>query len=105
MEIGLSLPKHTLSSVGCESQFQKKTGENMFSRSEIYSGKTTIQHLAMIGPERRMCWLMSGLSRGSEMPKDHKSRVLDAALEHTCKKRVMLRRRLFWPKKNCGKSA
>ena len=25
--------------------------------------------------------------------------------EHTCKKRVMLRRRLFWPKKNCGKSA
>ena len=24
---------------------------------------------------------------------------------HTCKKRVMLRRRLFWPKKNCGKSA
>ena len=27
------------------------------------------------------------------------------ALRHTCKKRVMLRRRLFWPKKNCGKSA
>ena len=26
-------------------------------------------------------------------------------LRHTCKKRVMLRRRLFWPKKNCGKSA
>ena len=26
-------------------------------------------------------------------------------LHHTCKKRVMLRRRLFWPKKNCGKSA
>ena len=25
--------------------------------------------------------------------------------KHTCKKRVMLRRRLFWPKKNCGKSA
>jgi len=25
--------------------------------------------------------------------------------EHTCKKRVMWRRRLFWPKKNCGKSA
>ena len=25
--------------------------------------------------------------------------------EHTCKKRVMLRRRLFWPKKICGKSA
>ena len=24
---------------------------------------------------------------------------------HTCKKRVMLQRRLFWPKKNCGKSA
>ena len=24
---------------------------------------------------------------------------------HTCKKRVMLRWRLFWPKKNCGKSA
>ena len=24
---------------------------------------------------------------------------------HTCKKRVMLWRRLFWPKKNCGKSA
>ena len=24
---------------------------------------------------------------------------------HTCKKRVMWRRRLFWPKKNCGKSA
>ena len=24
---------------------------------------------------------------------------------HTCKKRVMLRLRLFWPKKNCGKSA
>ena len=24
---------------------------------------------------------------------------------HTCKKCVMLRRRLFWPKKNCGKSA
>ena len=24
---------------------------------------------------------------------------------HTCKKRVMLRRRLFWPKKICGKSA
>ena len=24
---------------------------------------------------------------------------------HTCKKRVMLRGRLFWPKKNCGKSA
>ena len=25
------------------------------------------------------------------------------ALDHTCKKRVMLRRRLFWPKKNCRK--
>ena len=24
---------------------------------------------------------------------------------HTCKKRVMLRSRLFWPKKICGKSA
>ena len=36
----------------------------------------------MIGPKRRMLWLMRGLSRGSEMPKDHKSRVLDAALEN-----------------------
>ena len=26
-------------------------------------------------------------------------------LTYTCKKRVMLRRRLFWPKKICGKSA
>ena len=26
-------------------------------------------------------------------------------LKHTCKKRVVLRRRLLWPKKNCGKSA
>ena len=26
-------------------------------------------------------------------------------LNHTCKKRVMWRRRLFWPKKICGKSA
>ena len=24
---------------------------------------------------------------------------------HTCKKRVMWQRRLFWPKKICGKSA
>ena len=41
---------------------------------------STFSGVAMIDPERRM--LMSGLSRGSEMPKDHKSRVLDAALEN-----------------------
>ena len=31
--------------------------------------------------------------------------ALRSILAHTCKKRVMLRRRLFWPKKNCRKSA
>ena len=31
--------------------------------------------------------------------------MLMATLLHTCKKRVVLRRRLFWPKKNCRKSA
>ena len=48
MGIGFSSPKHTTSSVGYESQFQKKTGENMFSRSEIDSGKTTVQHLVKL---------------------------------------------------------
>ena len=31
--------------------------------------------------------------------------VIVVGAGHTCKKRVMLRRRLFWPKKICGKSA
>ena len=54
-------------------------------------------------PEPRACEVLETL--GFETGAGSTASGVEVSSPHTCKKRVMLQRRLFWPKKICGKSA